>query len=109
MAANTKYQQAPTHDPDADEHGLYSQAPPAYQAESSAAQDEARLFGGGAPRASQDEDGDLPRRLQVWAAPSPRPPSTSRMQFIRKVYAILTVQLIGTGAVSVLSFFSEGY
>jgi FtsH-binding integral membrane protein len=32
-----------------------------------------------------------------------------RNQFIRKVYAILTVQLIVTGAVSALSFWSEGY
>ena len=32
-----------------------------------------------------------------------------RNQFVRKVYAILTVQLIITGAVSCLSFWSEGY
>jgi len=32
-----------------------------------------------------------------------------RNQFIRKVYAILTVQLLVTGLVSALSFFSEGY
>ena len=32
-----------------------------------------------------------------------------RNQFIRKVYTILTVQLIVTGAVSALSFFSDGY
>jgi FtsH-binding integral membrane protein len=32
-----------------------------------------------------------------------------RNQFIRKVYTILTVQLIATGAVSALSFMSEGY
>jgi len=32
-----------------------------------------------------------------------------RNQFIRKVYAILTVQLLVTGLVSALSFWSEGY
>jgi protein lifeguard len=32
-----------------------------------------------------------------------------RNQFIRKVYAILTVQLIATGAVSALTFFSDSY
>jgi FtsH-binding integral membrane protein len=32
-----------------------------------------------------------------------------RNQFIRKVYTILTVQLLVTGLVSALSFMSEGY
>ena len=32
-----------------------------------------------------------------------------RMQFIRKVYAILTVQLLFTTALSSVSFFSTGY
>ncbi len=32
-----------------------------------------------------------------------------RNQFVRKVYAILTVQLLATGVVSALSFFSVGY
>lgn len=32
-----------------------------------------------------------------------------RNQFIRKVYTILTVQLIATGAVSALSFMSQNY
>ena len=32
-----------------------------------------------------------------------------RNQFIRKVYSILTLQLIATGAVSALSFMSDGY
>lgn len=64
MAANTKYAPAPTQDP---EEQLYDQAPPAYQAESSEAatarDDEARLFGGGAPRASQEDD--LPDDFKV--------------------------------------------
>ena len=32
-----------------------------------------------------------------------------RNQFIRKVYAILTVQLLVTGFVSALTFWSQGY
>jgi FtsH-binding integral membrane protein len=32
-----------------------------------------------------------------------------RNQFIRKVYTILTVQLVATGAVSALSFMSSSY
>ena len=32
-----------------------------------------------------------------------------RNQFVRKVYAILTVQLLITGAVSALSFFNASY
>jgi FtsH-binding integral membrane protein len=32
-----------------------------------------------------------------------------RNQFVRKVYTILTVQLVVTGAVSALSFLSDGY
>lgn len=71
MAANTKYTQAPTQDPDEAEHGVFSQPPPAYQAEASSAQDEARLFGGGAPRASQDGDDDIPDDFKVC-------PSTNR-------------------------------
>ena len=32
-----------------------------------------------------------------------------RNQFIRKVYAILTIQLVATGAISSPSFFSDDY
>lgn len=68
MAANTKYTPAPTRDPEENEHGVYTQAPPSYQeAGSSSAQDEARLFGGGAPRASQDGD-DIPDDFKVRGA-----------------------------------------
>ncbi|KAH6683719.1 transmembrane BAX inhibitor motif-containing protein [Plectosphaerella plurivora] len=107
MAANTKYAPAPTQDPD-EEHGIYPQAPPAYQAESSTAihDDEARLFGGGAPRASLDDD--LPDDFKFGGSVA-EATIDIRNQFIRKVYAILTVQLIVTGAVSALSFWSEGY
>lgn len=108
MAANTKYTQAPTHDPDEAEHGVFSQPPPAYQAEASSAQDEARLFGGGAPRASQDGDDDIPDDFKFGGSVAEATVDI-RHQFIRKVYAILTVQLIATGAVSSVSFFNAGY
>ncbi|KAF6811434.1 Protein lifeguard 4 [Colletotrichum sojae] len=119
MASTAKYTPAPTQDPDEPSSASYTQAPPAYQAaESSSAQDTDRLFGGGAPRSSQDDD--IPDDFKLLCLP--RLTSSSqfggsvaeattdiRNQFVRKVYAILTVQLIATGAVSSLSFFSAGY
>ncbi|KAL0937262.1 bax inhibitor family protein [Colletotrichum truncatum] len=104
MASNTKYAPAPTQDPD--EPSSYSQPPPAYQAESSSAQDTDRLFGGGAPRSSQDDD--LPDDFKFGGSVA-EATTDIRNQFIRKVYAILTVQLIATGAVSAVSFWSESY
>jgi hypothetical protein len=50
MSANIKYTPAPQEDPEA--HLNYTQPPPSYQAESSSAQDQERLFGG--PRSSED-------------------------------------------------------
>ncbi|KAL2884184.1 hypothetical protein SGCOL_000123 [Colletotrichum sp. CLE4] len=104
MASKTKYAPAPTQDPD--EASSYAQAPPAYQAEPTAASDTDRLFGGGAPRSSQDDD--LPDDFKFGGSVA-EATTDIRNQFIRKVYAILTVQLIATGAVSALSFFSDGY
>ncbi|GKT42734.1 bax inhibitor 1 [Colletotrichum spaethianum] len=103
MASNTKYAPAPTQDPD--EASSYAQAPPAYQAEPTAASDTDRLFGGGAPRSSED---DLPDDFKFGGSVA-EATTDIRNQFIRKVYAILTVQLLVTGAVSALSFFSDGY
>lgn len=56
MSANTKYTPAPQEDPDAN----YAQPPPSYQAESSSAQDQERLFSG--PRSSED---NLPDDFKV--------------------------------------------
>jgi FtsH-binding integral membrane protein len=103
--ASAKYTPAPTQDPD----DAYTQAPPGYQAqaESSAAatvhDDEARLFGG--PRSSED---NVPDDFKFGGSVSEATIDV-RNQFIRKVYAILTVQLIATGAVSGLSFMSSDY
>lgn len=51
MASTAKYTPAPQDDPEA--HLQYTQPPPSYQAEGSAANDQERLFGG-APRSSED-------------------------------------------------------
>ncbi|EQB55092.1 hypothetical protein K4K61_007925 [Colletotrichum sp. SAR11_59] len=102
--SNAKYTPAPTSDPD--ESTSYAQPPPAYQAEASAAADTDRLFGGGAPRSSQDDD--IPDDFKFGGSVA-EATTDIRNQFIRKVYAILTVQLIATGIVSALSFWSQSY
>jgi len=99
MASTAKYTAAPQQDPDLE----YTQPPPSYQAESSAANDEARLFGG--PRSSED---NVPDDFKFGGNVA-EATIDIRNQFIRKVYTILTAQLILTGAVSSLSFFSQGY
>ncbi|KAK3695853.1 inhibitor of apoptosis-promoting Bax1-domain-containing protein [Podospora appendiculata] len=105
MASTAKYTAAPQEDPDA-----YTQAPPSYQAAASstaaADDDQARLFGGaGAPRNSED---NIPDDFKFGGSVA-EATIEIRNQFIRKVYTILTVQLLATGLVSSLSFMSEGY
>lgn len=113
MASNARYQPAAQHDPD-----TFPQAPPAYADESQ------RLFAA-VPRDSHD---NLPDDFKVSSLPcSPRKMRLTlilhpqfggsvaeatvdiRNQFIRKVYTILTLQLLVTAAVSSLSFFSDTY
>lgn len=103
MAANTKYQPAPTQDP---EEGTWSQAPPSYQAADSS-RDDAALFGGGAPRGNSIDD-DIPDDFKFGGSVAEATVDI-RNQFIRKVYTILTAQLVVTAIVSSLSFFSAGY
>lgn len=102
MAANTKYQAAPTQDPD---EGTWANAPPSYQAEEASRADSANLFGGGAPRSSED---NVPDDFKFGGSVAEATVDI-RNQFIRKVYTILTAQLLVTALVSSLSFFSEGY
>ncbi|KAF2398090.1 hypothetical protein EJ06DRAFT_532455 [Trichodelitschia bisporula] len=97
MAASTKYQPAPQRD-SFDEPG-YSQAPPSYQAESA----HAALLG--APRTEND---NLPDDFKFGGVVA-EATLDIRMQFVRKVYAILAVQLLATCALSAVSFFSAGY
>lgn len=93
MAANTKYSAAPTRD--SFEETSYSQAPPSYQAEP--------LMG-----EARSEDDNLPDDFKFGGSVA-EATLPIRMQFIRKVYAILTVQLLATTALSAISFFSVGY
>jgi len=107
MASTAKYTAAPQHDPE--EAQSYSQPPPSYQADTSAAvnDDQARLFGG-VPRGSQDGDADIPDDFKFGGSVA-EATIDIRNQFVRKVYTILTVQLLATAGVSAISFFSDGY
>ncbi|KAI0837906.1 transmembrane BAX inhibitor motif-containing protein [Hypoxylon sp. FL0890] len=98
MAANTKYTPAPTQDPDL---GTWSQAPPSYQAESAPA----NVLFDAPPRSSED---NIPDDFKFGGSVA-EATIDIRNQFIRKVYTILTAQLIATGVVSGLSFWSTGY
>ncbi|QIX00090.1 hypothetical protein AMS68_005607 [Peltaster fructicola] len=93
MAAQTKYQAAPTRD--SFEDSSYSQAPPSYQAEP-------------VPGQSRSEDDNIPDDFKFGGSVA-EATLPIRMQFIRKVYAILTVQILLTTAISSISFFSNSY
>jgi FtsH-binding integral membrane protein len=100
MASTTKYQRAPQDEPQDD----YTQAPPAYAEGSSSRNDEqSGLFG--APRSSED---NVPDDFKFGGSVAEATVDI-RNQFIRKVYTILTVQLIATAGVSSISFFSDSY
>jgi len=101
MAPNTKYQPAPQRD--SFEEGDYSQAPPSYQSEPAPSQSHDDILG--APRG---EDDNLPDDFKFGGSVS-EATMPIRMQFIRKVYSILTVQLLATVAVSSISYMSTSY
>lgn len=101
MSSNVKYTPAPQEDPDL--HLQYTQPPPSYQAASSSSQDQELLFG--APRSSED---NIPDDFKFGGSVAEATVEI-RNQFIRKVYTILTVQLIATAAVSGLTFVNDGY
>ncbi|RAL12735.1 Bax inhibitor-1 family protein [Aspergillus homomorphus CBS 101889] len=94
MAANTRYEPAPQRD-SFEERG-YTQPPPSYQATADHSQ---------APRS---EDDNVPDDFKFGGTVA-EGTLPIRMQFIRKVYAILTVQLLLTTAMSSISFFSPSY
>jgi len=81
----------------------YSQAPPSYVDEPTSSTDQAALLGG--PRSSED---NIPDDFKYGGVVS-EATIDIRMAFVRKVYAILSVQLIATAALSSVSFFSESY
>ncbi|KAK4989329.1 hypothetical protein LTR50_003321 [Elasticomyces elasticus] len=95
MAANTKYQPAPQRD--SFEEPSYSQPPPSYQAEAV-----------NAPGVPRSEDDNLPDDFKFGGSVS-EATLDIRMQFVRKVYSILTVQLLFTAALSAVSFSSASY
>ncbi|KAG6009476.1 hypothetical protein E4U43_008719 [Claviceps pusilla] len=99
MATNPKYQRAPQHDPDND----FTQAPPAYAEGSSRRDEEQGLFG--PPRSSED---NLPDDFKFGGSVAEATVDI-RNQFVRKVYTILTLQLLATAGVSSLTFFSDSY
>ncbi|KAK4074493.1 uncharacterized protein Triagg1_5089 [Trichoderma aggressivum f. europaeum] len=101
MASTAKYQPAPQQEPDDD----YTQAPPAYgtSAAASSSRNDPGLFA--EPRSSDD---NIPDDFKFGGSVAEATVDI-RNQFVRKVYSILTVQLIATAALSSISFFSNGY
>ncbi|CAO1596780.1 MAG: hypothetical protein LQ349_005234 [Xanthoria aureola] len=97
MSANTKYQAAPQRD--SLEEPNYTQAPPSYQAEAS------RDTLLGQPRG---EDDNVPDDFKFGGSVA-EATLPIRMQFVRKVYSILTVQIFATMALSSVSYWSTGY
>lgn len=96
--SNAKYTPAPTQDPDD-----FTQAPPGYQAEASSSTSATPLFAG--PRSSED---NIPDDFKFGGSVA-EATIDIRNQFVRKVYAILSAQLIATTALSAVSFFSTSY
>ncbi|KAE9365375.1 UPF0005-domain-containing protein [Stipitochalara longipes BDJ] len=102
MAANAKYTAASQRDSLDTAH--YSQAPPSYVDEPSSSTDQAALLGGG-PRSSED---NIPDDFKFGGSVA-EATIDIRMAFVRKVYAILSVQLISTAVLSSISFWSSGF
>ncbi|CAG5186663.1 uncharacterized protein ALTATR162_LOCUS11662 [Alternaria atra] len=98
-----KYQNVPQRDSldEAAPAPSYSQAPPSYQATN----DPQEALLSGVPRGEND---NLPDDFKFGGVVA-EATLDIRMAFIRKVYAILTVQLLATAAVSALSMMSESY
>ncbi|KAK4553043.1 hypothetical protein LTR86_009967 [Recurvomyces mirabilis] len=97
MATNAKYTPVPVRDSlDEPAAPSYSQAPPSYQAEEPV------------PGTARSEDDNVPDDFKFGGSVA-EATLPIRMQFIRKVYAILTVQLLFTTALSAVSFFSKPY
>ncbi|CAO2654099.1 Nn.00g108320.m01.CDS01 [Neocucurbitaria sp. VM-36] len=98
--AGPKYQNVPQRDSLDEAAPSYSQAPPSYQAS-----DPQEALLSGVPRS---EDDNLPDDFKFGGVVA-EATLDIRMAFIRKVYAILTVQLLATAAVSFVSMTSVTY
>lgn len=99
--AGPKYQHVPQRDSLDEGGGSLSQAPPSYQEQDPTR--EALITG--APRS---EDDNLPDDFKFGGVVA-EATLDIRMAFVRKVYAILTVQLLATAALSGVSMASESY
>ncbi|KAI9762009.1 MAG: sphingosine N-acyltransferase lag1 [Chaenotheca gracillima] len=97
MSNTTKYQPAPQRD-SFEEGSSYTQAPPSYQATTP----DSPL---GEPRTSDD---NIPDDFKFGGSVA-EATIDIRMQFVRKVYSILTVQLLATTILSSISFFSPSF
>ncbi|OJJ48404.1 hypothetical protein ASPZODRAFT_150638 [Penicilliopsis zonata CBS 506.65] len=94
MASNARYEPAPQRD-SFEEQRQFTQPPPSYQATDFE----------GAPRT---EDDNVPDDFKFGGTVA-EGTLPIRMQFVRKVYSILTVQLLLTTIMSAISFFSPSY
>ena len=95
MANNSRYTTVPTQEYEDDPTIHYSSQPPSYQAEPLLNE----------PRS---EDDNVPDDFKFGGSVA-EATLPVRMMFIRKVYSILTVQLIFTTALSAVSFWSTSY
>ena len=111
MASATKYHAAPQRDSFDDNTPNYTQAPPSYQATASShaqqqqQSDSTPFYSSTEPRA---EDDNLPDDFKFGSSVA-EATLPIRMQFVRKVYSILTAQLLATIALSCISYYSHGY
>ncbi|KAJ5689212.1 Protein lifeguard 4 [Penicillium macrosclerotiorum] len=94
MAANARYEPAPQRD-SFEEQQRYTQAPPSYQATAAYAE----------PRT---EDDNVPDDFKFGGMVA-EGTIDIRMQFVRKVYSILTAQILLTAVLSSVSFFNVSY
>lgn len=97
MASNARYQSVPGSDPE--EQSSYTQAPPSYQTETA----QESLLG-----AARSEYDNVPDDFKFGGTVA-EATLDIRMQFVRKVYSILTVQILLTVGLSAVSFWSASY
>ncbi|KAI0995040.1 hypothetical protein K3495_g13141 [Podosphaera aphanis] len=101
MAAETKYSAAPQRDSFEEPH--LPQAPPAYADQPTSSTDQDTLLGG--PRNGGD---NIPDDFKFGGSVA-EATIEIRMAFVRKVYAILSLQLVATAILSAVSFFSRPF
>ncbi|RMD43473.1 hypothetical protein DV735_g1640, partial [Chaetothyriales sp. CBS 134920] len=103
MASSHKYQPAPQRD-SFEEQQQYTQAPPSYPDVPAASRAVLGSYGAQA----REEDDNVPDDFKFGGSVA-EASLDIRMQFIRKVYTILTFQILLTTGLSALTFFLPGY